>query len=50
MADLRKGIAGSVLVVDTNANFAGQPPAKLGDGLALVSPDLHEPDGQATHE
>ena len=50
MADLRDGIAGSVLVVDTNANFVGQPPAKHGDGLASVSPDLHEPEGQATHE
>jgi hypothetical protein len=50
MADLRDGIAGSVLVVDTSANFVGQPPAKHGDGLAPVSPDFHEPDGQATHE
>ena len=50
MADLRNGIAGSVLVVDTNGNFAGQPPAKHGDNLTPASPDLHEPEGQATHE
>jgi hypothetical protein len=37
-------------MADTNANFAGQPPATGGDGLSLVSPGEHVPPGQATHE
>jgi hypothetical protein len=50
IADLRAGTAGSVLIIDADANFAGRPPEKRIDDLPPASPNLHVPAGQTTHE
>jgi hypothetical protein len=51
MPDLREGMAGSVLIVDTNNNFAGKSAETRSDDAALASPDVGVlATGQATHE
>jgi len=50
MPDLRHGVQGSVLVTDTNQNFAGKSPAKTDSGAKPASPDFGVPAGQTTHE
>jgi hypothetical protein len=51
MPDLRHGVEGSVVVKDTNENFAGKSPNTGGSGAVPVSPDVNTPAaGQTTHE
>jgi hypothetical protein len=51
MPDLRHGVEGSVLVKDTNENFAGNPPNTAEPGSAPVGPGGSVPAaGQTTHE
>jgi hypothetical protein len=49
--DLRHGVEGSVLIKDTNENFAGKSPNTAEPGAAPVGPGVGVPAaGQATHE
>ncbi len=51
MPDLRDGVAGAVLIVDTNSNFAGKSPETRSDDAALATPDVGVlATGQTTHE
>jgi hypothetical protein len=51
MPDLRDGVAGAVLMVDTNNNFAGESPETRSDDAALASPGVGVlATGQVTHE
>ena len=51
MPDLRHGVEGSVLVKDTDENFAGKAPNTVDSGSMPVSPDVGVPAvGQTTHE
>lgn len=49
--DLRHGVEGSVLVKDTNENFAGRSPSTTGSGPTSVGPGVGvAAAGQTTHE
>jgi hypothetical protein len=49
--DLRHGVEGSILIKDTNENFAGKSPSTTESGPAPVDPGVGVPAaGQATHE
>ena len=49
--DLRHGVEGSVLVKDTNENFAGKAPNTVEGGSEPVSPTVGvAAAGQTTHE
>jgi hypothetical protein len=49
--DLRHGVEGSVLIKDTNENFAGNPSNTAEPGSAPVGPGVGVPAaGQTTHE
>jgi hypothetical protein len=50
-SDLRDGVEGSVLVKDTNENFAGKAPNTSEPGPALATPGVGlAAAGQTTHE
>jgi hypothetical protein len=49
--DLRHGVKGSVLIKDTNENFAGKPSATVESGPTPVNPGVGVPvAGQTAHE
>jgi hypothetical protein len=49
--DMRHGVQGSVLIKDTNENFAGKAPDTAEAGAEPVNPGVGVPAaGQATHE
>jgi hypothetical protein len=51
MPDLRHGVQGSVLVKDTDENFAGKAPDTAASGSEPVGPDVGVAAvGQTTHE